>query len=556
MRFFAGESTGDSLGFLTIWESVSPKSSLGRRVKSKAEPKLPGEEEELRKELREVSSLSKALKTYPDVFSKLDSVLSTLKDPFHAIILLKEEKVLTAPEIFVLAHLAFSVGRIRSAMAESQVEWPERTVPPSLEDVHKKLLPGFAGQPVFYIADGYSPDLSRVRAERKAKEKIWRDEMTKEAAEVERVLGRRPGIREEIAIRKTNVQAVEQARLMPELGETRETLTHVHFRLKATREALRLERDINRLRQGETLLEGEVLRSLSADLREWKDELEKAAWALGELDYLLRKAELAARWDAREPVINRDAGPLVLEGAFHPVVREEVEGRGGKYQPVSLTIDSPVSVVTGPNMGGKTVSLATVGLCVSLGQWGFLPPCSRLEFSLYDYVYFQPETPGKPGLSSFAAEVVALKDLLARIDERGLILLDEVGRGTNPSQGLALYAAVLDYLRLNAGEGSRVLASTHYHGLASQLNVPHWQVAGLTPGDGDLEEGDASGGKDIDWLYRHMDYRLVKVGPDTPVPQDALMVAKILGLDGEIIRRAEEFVAGTGPCGFRRDEPC
>lgn len=542
---------------MTIWERVSPKSSLGRRVKSRVEPKLPGQEEELRAELREVSSLSEAWKTYPDVFSKLDNVLVTLKDPFHAIILLKEERALTAPEIFVLAHLAFSVGRVRSVMAESKVKWPPRTVPPSLDPVEQRLLPGFAGQPVFYIADSYSPELSRVRTERKAKEKLWRDEMTKEAGEVERLLGRRPGIREEIAIRKTNIQAVEQARLMPELGEVRETLTHVHFRLKATREALRLEREISRLRQKETHLEGEVLAFLSADLRAWKDELEKAAWALGELDYLLRKAELAVRWDAREPVINNETGPLVLEGAFHPGVREEVEGRGGKYQPLSLTIDSPVSVVTGPNMGGKTASLATVGLCVSLAQWGFLPPCSGLEFSLYDYVYFQPETPGKPGLSSFASEVVALKELLTRIEDRGLILLDEVGRGTNPSQGLALYAAVLDYLRKRAGDRSTVLASTHYHGLASHLDVPHWQVAGLSPGDGDLEESDAAnGGKDIDWLYRHMDYRLVKVGPDTPVPQDALMVAKVLGLHGEIIRRAEEFVAGAGRCEFRRDEPC
>ncbi len=515
----------------------------------KAGPKLPGEERELEAELREVYSLSKALKECPDVFSRLDSVFSSLKDPFHAISLLKEEKALTAPEIFVLAHFAFSAGRVRSIMAESEVKWPARTVVPSLEEVEKLLLPGFAGQPVFYIADSYSRELARLRAERKAKEKLLRDEMAKEAAEVERLLGRRPGLHEEIAIKKTNAEAVEKARLMPELGEVRETLTHVHFRLKATREALRLEREISRLRQRETHLEGEVLASLSSDLRKWECDLERAAWAVGELDYLMRKAELAARWNAKEPAIRRGLSPLVLEGAFHPGVREEVEGRGGTYQPISIVLDSPVAVVTGPNMGGKTVSLATVGLCVALAQWGILPPCDRMEFSLYDYVYFQPEAPGKPGLSSFAAEVVALKELLVRTGDRGLILLDEVGRGTNPSQGLALYAAVLDYLRRKAGDRSHVMASTHYHGLASALDVPHWQVAGLTP-SGELEESEAGNGKDLDWLYRHMDYRLVRVGPDTPVPQDALMVAKVLGLDREIIRRAEEFVGKTGPGDF------
>ncbi len=249
------------------------------------------------------------------------------------------------------------------------------------------------------------------------------------------------------------------------------------------------------------------------------------------------------------PVIRSEPGTLVLEGAFHPRVRDEVEGRGLRYQPLTLTIDSPVSVVTGPNMGGKTVSLATVGLCVSLAQWGFLPPCSRMEFSLYDYVYFQPETHGKPGLSSFAAEIVAMKDLLSRVRERGLILLDEVGRGTNPTQGLALYAAILDYLRRASGDRSTVIASTHFHGLAAALDVPHWQVAGLMANESGLQEAQFSGrgAKDLDWLHRHMDYTLLKVGPDTPVPQDALLVARVLGLDCEIIRRAEAFVTKAGP---------
>ena len=125
--------------------------------------------------------------------------------------------------------------------------------------------------------------------------------MTKEAAAAERVLGRRPGLSEEVAIRKNNSWAIEQARLMPELGETRETLTHVHFKLKSTREALRLEREMSRLRHKETLLESEVLASLSAELHKWIDRLEKAAWALGELDYLLRKVELAYRWNGTKP---------------------------------------------------------------------------------------------------------------------------------------------------------------------------------------------------------------------------------------------------------------
>lgn len=545
MPFFAGESTGASTGFLSVWENLSPKSSLGRRVKSGVEPKYPGQEEDLKQEYRIILALLAARKSHPDVFSKIDGVLGTLKDPFHAISLLEEEKTLTPAEVFVLAHLAFSTGRALAVMSSAPVAWPDRAIPPSLASVEKRLLPGSSGQPVFYVADSFSFELAKARAERKAKEKAWRAEMTNEAVAVERVLGRRPNLREEVAIRKSNPEVVEKARLMPELGETRETITHVHFRLKATREAVRLEREVNRLRQRETVLEEEVLASLSKELRQFRDPLEKAAWALGELDYLLRKVELASEWNAAAPEISLVPGAGVfVKDAIHPGIKREVETRGGVYQPISVEMDAPVSVITGPNMGGKTVSLATVGLCVSLAQWGFLVPCSRMRFSLYDFVYFQPETHGKPGLSSFAAEIMSIKDALSRCGERGLILLDEVGRGTNPVQGLALYAAILDYLKESCKDRSTVIASTHYHGLASALHVPHWQVAGLMPnGEGFDAASPAKGGsRDINWLYSHMDYRLQRVGPDTPTPQDALLVAKILGLDGEIVRRAEAFV--------------
>ena len=84
-----------------------------------------------------------------------------------------------------------------------------------------------------------------------------------------------------------------------------------------------------------------------------------------------------------------------------------------------------------------------------------------------------------PGLSSFATEIVSLKEPLSRIDERGLVLLDEVGRGTNPSQGLALYSALLAHYLESRESGSTVIATTHYHGLADMLGVPHWQVRGL-----------------------------------------------------------------------------
>lgn len=542
--FFAGESTAESTGFLSIFENLVPKSSLGRRVKGQAKPYLPGQEEELAREFATVASVRHAWARFSEVFSRLAGVLSSLKDPFHAISLLQEGRVLTPSEIFLVAHLSYSAGRALSAMAEAKgFKWPARTVPPDLSAIEKRLLPGSTGQPVFYVVDGYSPELARVRVDRKNREKTWRAEMQGEVAVVERLVGRHVGLREEVAIRKSNADVIEKARLMPELGETRETLTHVHFRVKATREAVRLEREINRLRQRESGLEEEVLAALSKELAPKAAALEAAAWALGELDYLLCKADLAKNWDAVVPeVVPGPSSRLLVDAAVHPLVKDEVEARGGRFQPVTLDLDSIVSVITGPNMGGKTVSLSTVGLCAILAQYGFLVPCSSMTFSLYDFVYFQPQSPGKPGLSSFAAEILSLKDPLSRHGERGLILLDEVGRGTNPSQGLALYAAMLRHLQEEHDNRTTVVAATHFHGLAALVGAPHWQVAGLQAAETELQA--AENARDINWLYQHMDYRLQKVGPDAPTPQDALLVARLLGLEQDIVRRAEAMLRG------------
>lgn len=527
----------------------------------------------------------------PDAFHKLLSILESLKDPFHAISLLEDGKILTPAEFFVLANLAHLSSRALAIMAESsswgkkdvlraagsaavggagagpdaggRLAWPNRVVPPTLIQVEKRLLAGSHGQLAFYVADSYLPELGKVRQERKSKEKAWRGEMLKEAVLVEEVLGRRPGLKEEIPIRKTQAGMIEKARLMPELGEIRETLTHVHFRLKATREAVKLEREVNRLRQREAALEAEVLALLSAEMRPFAGDMARAATAMGELDFLLCKAELARRWRSVPAEIVRSGGPVLeVYGACHVLVKDQVEMRGGRFQPVSISLDSPVSVITGPNMGGKTVALATAGLCVSLAQWGFLVPCERMRFTLYDFVYFHPQVHERSGLSSFAAEILALKEPLARKDQRGLLLLDELGRGTNPEQGLALYAAVLaEFIHKAPAEAPdetqgeppgekvpatqrTVLATTHYHGLAALLDVSHWQVVGLKPSgipNGNLSQPGNGNGRGIDWLYEHMDYSLRKVGPDTPTPQDAILVAKLLGLEDGIVKRAEKF---------------
>lgn len=480
-------------------------------------------------------------------------MLEGLKDPVEALGRAKEGAVLSSAELFLIGNLAWSARQAREALMETGLKWPACLEIPDLKSVEKEIFPGPTSQLSFYVHDSYSPELARIRQERKRKERDWRTIMAEEASRVEKILGRRPGLHEEIAIRLTQKDLIEKARLMPELGETRETLTHVHFRLKATQEAVKLEREIARLRQKEAQAEEKVRAILSRKIAGRTGDLEKALDALGEIDFLLARAAVCTDWPGVVPEIADGPVPLRLEGAWHPLVREEVESRGGRFQPVSITLTSPVTVITGPNMGGKTVTLATVGLSVALAQWGMLVPAKEMSFSLCDFVYFSSQPEEKPGLSSFAVEIVGVKAALARRKERGLLLLDEMGSGTNPAQGLALYAALLTYLASPENSACRVLATTHYGGLSALTGADHWQVRGLVSEGLDLSFFTEANGKEaleegMKWLYDHMDYRLTRVSPDASVPHDALLVSRLLGLDREIVEAAEAIIAGR----FRR----
>lgn len=547
--FFQGDSTEEVIGFSAIWKEIAPRSQAGKRKKSQARPRFPGEEKELGEELSFLKAVSDDWHERPGPYSKLLAVLEGLKDPAEALDRAKEGACLSSAELFLVGNLAWSSRQAREALMETGLKWPARFEIPDLKSVEKEIFPGAASQLSFYVHDSYSPELARIRQERKRKERDWRTIMAEEASRVEKILGRRPGLHEEIAIRLTQKDLIEKARLMPELGETRETLTHVHFRLKATQEAVKLEREIGRLRQREAQVEEKVRATLSRKVAARAEDLERTLDVLGEIDFLLAKASLCMDWPGVVPEIVDGPAPLKLDGAWHPLVREEVESRGGRFQPVAIALASPVTVITGPNMGGKTVTLATVGLCVALAQWGMLVPAREMSFSLCDFIYFSSQPEEKPGLSSFAVEIVGVKAALARRKERGLLLLDEMGSGTNPAQGLALYAALLTYLASPKNSACRVLATTHYGGLSALTGADHWQVRGLVSEGLDLSMVSGANGKEaleegMKWLYDHMDYRLTRVSPEAPVPHDALLVSRLLGLEREIVEAAEAIVAG------------
>ena len=278
----------------------------------------------------------------------------------------------------------------------------------------------------------------------------------------------------------------------------------------------------------EDQLELEVRRTLTEKLMVYRDRFLDSMDTLGRLDLTVAKAKLALRYGCVRPALSADKS-IALRGVIHPQVAEDLKNRGESFTPLDLDLGRGCTVITGANMGGKTVSLRSTVLSLLLCQCGFFVFAQSARLPLFDRVelILADSGPGAGGLSSFGKEVHLLDQLLR--ETRGqffFVALDEFARGTNPQEGAALARALVRYL---GTLDCVALMTTHYDGV-SDVAGAHYQVAGLVR-EIDGDEGDDPRKR----IARRMDYRLLPAPPGAPCPRDALRVCRLLKLDDALM---------------------
>ena len=202
---------------------------------------------------------------------------------------------------------------------------------------------------------------------------------------------------------------------------------------------------------------GRILADLSAQAGAHTEELADDLKIMTLLDFIFAKAELAMDMNATEPVFNDDRSINIRKGR-HPLLDKK------KVVPIDIHLgrDFDLLVITGPNTGGKTVSLKTVGLFTLMGQAGLhIPALDRSELSIFTEVYADigDEQSIEQSLSTFSSHMKSIVHILNHADADSLCLFDELGAGTDPTEGAALAIAVLNYLH---DRGIRTMATTHY----------------------------------------------------------------------------------------------
>lgn len=391
---------------------------------------------------------------------------SGLEDPTDAVAILKIRNATLEPtRMLEITRLGNQAMFARSAIAPEKEFAPTlwqivENVPPTLlsalNRINKKLLP--SGE----IDDSASPELARIRREIN----LQRGRLQKSLESVMRNSG--------AAIQDQLVTQRNERYVIPVKADFRGKIQGVAHGFSSSGatvfveplDAIEANNELQNLKGKEEREIARILFALTEELREQLPAIEAAVEAVGELDFIKTKVEFARKFEAIVPAIS-DGETLDLTEARHPLLEENLRGGDNEIVPVSfkLTAEKGVMIISGANAGGKTVVLKTAGLLSLMAISGLPVPAKDARIPFYKSVLADigDQQSLSANLSTFSSHITNIAGMMRHCSAPSLVLLDEVGTGTDPEEGSALGVAIVDYFRKKCG--AQIVASTHYRGL-------------------------------------------------------------------------------------------
>jgi DNA mismatch repair protein MutS2 len=393
---------------------------------------------------------------------------NSIPDVAAALAVLRMDGAILEPkQILELARLIEEAGEIRAALNLAAQKYPRLGAlaaatadpRPILRDVRGKILPDGT------LADDASVALQRLRRDIERQQKQIQTSL-------ERFLRthRDDGTLQEEFITLRNdrfVVPVVAGQQRKVYGVIHGASSSGHTLFVEPLETIDLNNELVRLREEEQRETLRILRELTELLRGNGPQIQVLVETIGRLDLLFAKASFAADFDCViprfSPRFNADKDRrLVLKDARHPLLEDVLRRQKKPILPISLALDEKqrTLLISGPNTGGKTVSMKTVGLLALMAQAALPVPAAEAEFPLFEQVLAEmgDQQSIQESLSSFSAHIARLREMLEAVTPQSLVLLDELGRATDPEEGGALGAAILESFRAH---GAFTFASTH-----------------------------------------------------------------------------------------------
>lgn len=531
-------STKEAIGFDYILNNIEILTPYGRDKKGEMEPFF--DKNELNNELAKIEIIRKSIEDNGNLFEQLKSLFSHIKDIRNSIYRAKNDGILSVVELYEIKTFVSLIEDIEAVMHKLPFEMFDDIFVESSETLRLLFDPEDKGLQTFYIYEEYSEELKRIRTEKREIGKNIKIEKNKKRKDLKNKLNIRIDPKGEVVVSKENIELINILNNNDDFEYLSESYMSIRYIIKDSIEIASLISKLENLKAAEEEEELRIRDKISSEVAFHFDFFIDNIESIGNLDLKLAKAYLGLKLNAIEPKILDEDEINIVDG-IHPKAQEEIEKRRGEFIPISIYLNKGVTCITGANMGGKTITLKIIALLTAMAQYGLLVPAKSMEMALRDYIFVSMGDAQSidSGLSTFGGEINRVKTAIDKSDKKGLILIDELARGTNPKEGHAISKGIVKYL-LN--KPSISVITTHYDNIANTKGVVHYQVIGLKNLDFDELQNKTRINQDIgiDTISKFMDYRLIRLENSASVPRDALNISKFMGLQEEILNLAEK----------------
>ncbi len=538
------EETYKNLDLDYIFDNLTVYTPYGKELKRIIKPFEIDERDKLIEELDKIEKITKLIEIQRYDFIEIRNYFKHIKDLRMTLKRTKDQEVLSNTELYEIKLFINIIMKLNIALNKLKWEIPKDIRIDQVPYLQNIFDPQGTETNTFYIYDEYSESLSSIRKKIRKIEKDISLKKKELQVETERDLNLKLRSNGEIIVNKTDDKKLNELKNYENLVYSMETYMNVTFRIKSTPQIDNLNFSLEELKSIEELEEYNVRNYLSKEIEKYIEEIEGNIRAIAKLDLLIAKAYQSIGFNCIKPEIINENRLFILEGR-HLKIENILRKQEKSFTPITVDISKGVTCITGANMGGKTVSLRIIGMLAAMAQYGLFVPAKQMKLSLNNHIFLSMgdlQSLDK-GLSTFGGEIIKVKEAIENADQEGIILIDELARGTNPKEGYAISKALINYLK---DKKSITVLTTHFDGLGDDPKIKHLQVKGLS------QETFESISKELDpiekkqgieKLHQYMDYRLYEVDNNKQVPKDAINISRLMGLDEEILSEAERILS-------------
>lgn len=399
-----------------------------------------------------------------------------------------------------------------------------------LSPIFKRLDPEGSGSPSFRLGPAFSPVLRKIASRRMELEaQLNQSRQNHLLAACSKLNIKAPG--PEFVIPRSERDLLGRIQRSSHFAIIGESVANLRFRLRDDNAAIKILSSLEKLEIRRQREETRIIDILSSFIHRQQNRIKKAIAILNHTALTFMLADFGIRQDCCIPALSGKS--IKIEAAINLPLKWHLESQNRSYQPIDMDFEPRGNLITGPNMGGKSCALQTLGQLCRLVQLSVPLPCKKARLPRFDHIWInQDDSSQGADLSAFGREVVSFSEAL-KTPGSSLILLDEFARGTNPAEGEALLCAILSFLKSSP---HLAVAATHFTAPALMKDLAQFTIIGPQLDAAIIQNPEKlSPAERLKLLSRHIDYRLRLLKNGQKPPHSAIAIARILGLPDSIL---------------------